>query len=356
VSKLFSDPADRLVSGVAFFVSALAAVVLIGGWGLGIERLRTFAPVWSAMAPLTAVLLILVSISMVFLERRRGWANVAMVLTALIAAAVLAEYLLDFDVGFLRLMNVFDPLAELPAPDSAAAFLLLTLALLCWRTAQARLHDFADVVAVLIGLVCLQVLLAYAYNVIATSSWQGFRQIAPHSTIAVGLLAIAATARRPTLGLYGSMRGSAQSALQLRRLLPATVVFCVIIGLLHTMAVEAHVAGIAAVAAWTVIAATTGLAVLLFITSADLRKVEASQEPVHGGDEPRAAHSADRSHRIRQPAGRRAGRRSERGSEEVCGPHPRERLASGRADRLGFAVCERRRAAAGAAAAARECE
>ena len=270
MSKVFDDPADRLINGAAVLVGALAVVVLAGGWLLGIERLRSLTPYWSPMAPLTAVLLLLQCASVVWLERRRALANVAMIAVAVISFAVLAEYFSDvpFPLGPRG--------AELPAPDSAAAFLLITTALLCYRTSHPRLHDFADVVVVLIGMVCLQVLLAYAYHVIAVSSATGFRQIAPHSTLAVMLLAFVATARRPSLGLFGAMRGSPQAAYQLRILLPATVLFCAVLGLLQSMALEQRIVAANDLVAWTVIAAITGLALLLFVTSADMRKVEAT--------------------------------------------------------------------------------
>jgi signal transduction histidine kinase/ActR/RegA family two-component response regulator len=272
LTKEFRDPPDRLIDGTAILVSALALLVLGGGWLLGIERLRSLTPYWSAMAPLTAVLLLLQCASVVWFERRRTWANTAMILVVLISFAVFAEYF--YDVPF--------PLgpqgAELPAPDTAAAFLLITTALLCYRTSNKRLHDFADVVVVVIGMVCLQVLLAYGYNVIGMSSWSGFRQIAPHSTLAVMLLAFVATARRPTMGLYRATRGSSQATYQLRILLPATVLFCAILGLLQSMALEQRIIDPNGLIAWTVIAAITGLALLLFVTTADMRKVEAKVE------------------------------------------------------------------------------
>ena len=268
-----------MVNGAAILVSALALVVLVGGWLFDIEELRTLAPMWSAMAPLTAVLLILMSAAIVWFERRRTLANVVMAIAALLSIAILAEYFLDLRVMqaitaiFVRSDNT---LLELPAPDSAAAFLIMTLALLCYRTRHTRLHDFADVVVVLIGLVCLQVLMAYAYNQVATSSWRGFRQIAPHSTLSAMLLAFVATARRPSMGLYGALRGDTQSALQLRRLLPATLVSCIMLGWLYIIGARENVAAMPDLVAWTVVGAGVMLAVLLFITSADMRQAEAT--------------------------------------------------------------------------------
>ncbi|HEY0305402.1 MAG TPA: ATP-binding protein [Longimicrobiales bacterium] len=277
--RAFRDPADRVVNGAAILVSALALVVLVGGWLLDIEPLRTLAPTWSAMAPLTAILLILISVAIVWFERRPALANVVIAGTALLSLTTLAEYFFDLRVMqavtaiFVRSDNT---LLELPAPDSAAAFLIMTMALSCYRTGRARLHDFADVVVVLIGFVCLQVLMAYAYNLVATSSWRGFRQIAPHSTLSAMLLAFAATARRPSMGLYSALRGDTQSALQLRRLLPATLVSFVILGWLYVIGVRENVAAMPDLVAWTVVGGAVVLAVLLFITSADMRQAEAT--------------------------------------------------------------------------------
>jgi signal transduction histidine kinase len=178
--------------------------------------------------------------------------------------------------AFGRLHNAPPP--ELAAPDTAAAVLMIVLVLLCWRTRRLRLHDFADVVAVVIGVVCLQVLLAYGYHVVGSGEWSGFRQIAPHSTLALMLLAFTAAVLRPTPGMFAAMTGSAQSALQLRRLIPTTLLLCSVLGWLHVLALREQVAALPDVAAWTVVGAVVLLSVLLFITSADLRRVEATVE------------------------------------------------------------------------------
>ena len=282
VSNATRDPADRLVSITAAVIVALAILVLIG-WLFDVAALRTIAPMWSAMAPLTTIMLILISAAMHWHERRRTWANAALAGCVAISAALLIELLFDANLGMNAITRALDgrpgaPLPELPDGETATAMLLLVAALLCWRTKSVRLHDFADVMVVFIGLVCLQVLLAYTYHVITTSTWRGFRQIAAHTTISVMILGFASTARRPTLGLFGAMRGEAQSALQLRRLLPATVLFVGIIGWLYMVAVNHRVAAVPDLVAWTVVAAITGLALLLFITSADMRDVEAIVE------------------------------------------------------------------------------
>ena len=174
------DPADRLVSGAAITAGIVAVLVLVG-WLFDVTALRTIAPVWSAMAPLTPFLLISISIALVCFERHRTWANVAMLFAGVLAGAALLEYLFGVPLGLsalsrgLDVMNAeFQP--ELPDPETAAATVLLVMTMRCYRTRHRRLHDFADVVVVLIGFVCLQVLLEYAYNVLASESWRGFRR------------------------------------------------------------------------------------------------------------------------------------------------------------------------------------
>ena len=272
-------PADRLVSGAAI-AAVIVAVLVLAGWLFDVAALRTIAPVWSAMAPLTPFLLIFISVALVCFERHRKWANASMLLAGVLAGAALLEYLFGVPLGLsalsrgLDVMNAeFQP--ELPDPETAAATLLLVMTMLCYRTRHRRLHDFADVVVVLIGIVCLQVLLAYTYNVLASESWRGFRQIAGHTTLSFMVLAFAATARRRTPGLYDAMRGEAPSAIHLRRLLPTMLAVCVLIGGLHGLAVREGIAPEPELLAWTVVSAIVMLALLLFVINADMRKAEA---------------------------------------------------------------------------------
>lgn len=174
-------------------VGAFALMVLLGGWVLDIASLRTIAPMWSPMAPLTAFLLLLLAVGIVFFERRPVVANIILLTCFVVGAAVLVEYLLGVRLGLEQLTLLFRhghaPVPELPAPDTAAAVMMVALALACLRTRNTHLHDFADVVTVVIGIVCLQVLLAYVYHGIHASSATGFRQVAPHSTLSMMVLA-----------------------------------------------------------------------------------------------------------------------------------------------------------------------
>jgi signal transduction histidine kinase len=280
VIKIFRDPADRLINGAAILVVTIAALV-IAGWLFDVAALRTLLPVWDPMAPLSAVMLILLSAAIAWTRPRRAWANAALLICAVLAIAVFFEQLFGWNLWVQDATSLFDrrpgaPILELPDLDTATATMILIAALLFWRTPVARLHAVGDVFVVFIVVICLEVLLAHSYNSAIAAEGSGFRQIAAHTTLSMMILAFAATPLRPTPGLYAAMRGSAQSAVQLRRLLPATIVFCAIIGLLHVMALHARLDTDPDLAAWTVAAAVTGLAVLLFITSADMRKVEAS--------------------------------------------------------------------------------
>ena len=228
------------------------------------------------MAPLTAVLLLLVSGASSQFTRHRALSDVLLVAAFALATAVLAVYFGALHFDFTRLFHRHTtPIPELPAPDAAASFLLLAIAFFCLRSRSTHAHDFADVVAATIGVVCLQVLIAYAYDLAFTADAFGFRQIAPHSTIAVMLISLTLVAQRPTWGIYAAMAGEAQSALLLRRLLPISVVCCLIVGLLEVEAIRVGLGGtIPEIAAWAVSGAIVVLALLLFVTSAGMRQSE----------------------------------------------------------------------------------
>ena len=265
---------------IATIVGGFALLVLVGGWLLDIRVLRTILPSWTPMAPLTTVLLMLTAAGVLLFDRRPKLANVILLISAALAFAVLLHYLFDVDLGLWRATRLIGhgstaTALELPAPDTSAAFVLIVLSLACFRTRIPHLHDFGDVVASLIGVICIQVLISYAYSIVYSASHLGFRQIAPHSTLAMTLLAFAAVARRPTPGLFAAMNGPEQSALLLRRLLPITLVLCLLMGWLQLLGMRENVVGtIPELVAWTVTGALVVLAVVLFVTSAEMRKAE----------------------------------------------------------------------------------
>ncbi len=275
-----TDPGERVAFWAASTVAAAATVVLLGGWLLNVERLRTFGSHWSPMAPLTAVLFFVVSIAIIRFQTRPRLADALLLVATLGALAVLAEYLLSAQLGIQQLSNVLAgpsaPTPEVPAPDTVAAVLLLAVGAACTRTTKAYLHDIADVLQIVIGVVCLQVLIAYSYNIAQFSSFVGFRQIAPHSTVAVTLLALAVIAQRPSTGVFAVMTGDAQSASILRRLLPITVLFCIVVGWLLVLAIREQIGpSMPVVIAWTTTATVVVLALLLFVASGEMRRSEA---------------------------------------------------------------------------------
>jgi signal transduction histidine kinase len=280
--KPTQNSAERVAAGVGTLIAAYALVVLIGGWLLNVERLRAPIAQWSAMAPISALLLILLGVSIVWFERRRTAANVVLLIVGLLAFAALAEVLWDFSLGVRGVTGAVARLhrlgqLELPDPDTCLGVLMLVLALTCLRSRYRDLHDFADVLAAVVGIVCLQVLIASAYNIVFTGEIRGFRQIAGHTTLSMLFLAFAVTARRPTPGIFTAMTGAAQSASLLRRLLPTTMLFCLIIGWLQVLAVRENI-GVNAPdrLAWMVTAIIVLVSLTLFVTSAELRRAEAT--------------------------------------------------------------------------------
>lgn len=274
---------------------ALIALAVLGGWLFDISRLRTFGGGWSPIAPLTVVMLLLVSLGSLTFYPRPRIANVALTLALAIGALVLINYftgisfgLASFSRGFQRSARA--PIPELPAPDASAAFILLAVAFFCLRSNSARAHDTADVFAAAIAVVCLEVLVAFVYQFVFSDDRTGFRQIAPHTTFAVILLAVTVVAQRPTPGLYRAMTGPSQSALLLRRLLPITVFSCLLVGFLEVEAIRAHVGGtLPDIVAWSVTFTIIVIAILLFATSMGMRQAEATvhqreQELVRAND------------------------------------------------------------------------
>jgi PAS domain S-box-containing protein len=239
-------PASRFVRATGASAAAVATLVLTG-WAAGIEILKTGLPGATTMQPSTALCFALLGMALWGLAREPvaedlGTASLApRVLggvVAAIAAVTLLQYATGADAGIDRLLfgNALDDRNPHPgrmAPATAAAFLLLGLAV-TWLDARTdTLRRLAQPLAVVSALIGYMGLLGYLYGVPALYRLAPFAAMAPHTSILIPVLALGllwARHDRPLVAPVVSHRAGGRMA---RLLLPVAVVLPTMLGWLR---------------------------------------------------------------------------------------------------------------------------
>src|SRR6202162_6363084 len=235
------EPNARLFKSLRLYcqVTSIAVMglgcVVLYGWALGIEPLKTVFPALVTMKVNTAVGMLLSGASLWLLlpgasRALRGHvARFLALLVALIGAAILTEYLFGLNLGIDQFL-LKDPKASygtsapgLMAPTTAAALLGLGLALMMldWRTRRGRRPTY--VLSLLTGLIAMIAVCGYIYHATALYKLLLYTQMALHTAIAIFLLSISVFFARPRTGIAGDLTGEGAGSITARQFLPAVI-------------------------------------------------------------------------------------------------------------------------------------
>jgi signal transduction histidine kinase/DNA-binding response OmpR family regulator len=226
---------------------AAAGVMLVGclalaGWAFDLEPLKTLLPGRVAMNPVTALCFLLGAVSL-WLQSgpttagiRRLAVGCALIIVG-VAIVRLAGYAGCPDVGIDRLFfrEKLDAAAGFPpnrmAPNTAMAFLLLGLglALLDWETRRGL--RASQCLLLVTGLVALLALTGYGYSVFALYHVGDYIPMAANTAFCFLLLSGGAFAARPDRGLAAVVTSAGLGGLVARRLLVATLLAPLFLGL-----------------------------------------------------------------------------------------------------------------------------
>jgi len=231
--------------GLEALVVAIGLVVL-AGWLFDVETLKSISPTLSSMKPNTAIAFVLSGTAVWLLRpvphgRRHllGIAVAAMVLA--IALATLSEYVLGWSLHIDQLL-FHDSAPQVgaappgrPGANTATAFLLIGLALLCLdlsRPARVKVHELA---AGLAGVIAFSALVGYLYDVESLEAGFGFleRNVTPmaiHTALTFLVLVVAVVASRPEVGLTRLVRSGGAGGALARRLLVVVAVVPTLVG------------------------------------------------------------------------------------------------------------------------------
>ena len=180
----------------AALLAIVAGLLVLAGWALDIQALKSISPDWASMKANTAACFVLLGFAMwsqVFFKQTQPVLKQAGRLAALLAALVglltLFEYLAGWDLGIDQLLfgepagtvGTFVP--GRMAPDSALSFLGLGLALLVDSLSRKvkRLTLAATITSLLVAVFALASLFSYLTPVLGTYGWLGFTVMAMHT-------------------------------------------------------------------------------------------------------------------------------------------------------------------------------
>ena len=269
----------RVPAVVGAAVAGLGLLVLIG-WALGLDALKSVLPGLATMKANTALCFLLAGAALAFRERRAVRLACAGLVGA-VAGLTLVEYLTGGNFGLDELLfdDTRDPHTIYPGrmvEATALGFLLIAASLLLLKArAHAALwaQQAMAVGAAIIGTVAV---LGYAYDVQQLYRFAGYSSMALHTATSLVLLAVGLlVARSDGLGTVLTSPGSG-AQLAWRLLAPVLLVPCVL-GWLVVQGLRQNVFGEGMDIALLVLAMTFSLAALVLWAGGGLSRADAAR-------------------------------------------------------------------------------
>jgi PAS domain S-box-containing protein len=230
---------DVAARGTAIAVILIGALVLGGGWLLGVDALRGFGGEVTMKAN-TAFCLVLCGCSLLLLRspgRYRRAGRACAVPAGLIGIVTLVEHMTGWNAGIDQLLFRDAPASAMTvapgrmSPQTAAAFVLTSAALLNldW-TPRGRWP--AGLLAGAIGTLAATMLLGHIYQVESFYIFESFTAMAAHTAAAFLLLAVGISCARPRRGMTAILAGDSPAGVTMRSLLPPALIVPPIVGTL----------------------------------------------------------------------------------------------------------------------------
>jgi PAS domain S-box-containing protein len=230
-----SELADRsLVTACRFFpqaagtIAAFVGVLVLAGWFIGSDALKTAVPGGTPMGANAAVCFFLCGVALWLTGGKRGgvarrigqaWAMLA----GLIGLASLAQHFLGMDLGIEQFL-----LREMPAPGvaqpgpmpplAAAGFVLASCALLLLDAETRRGRRPAQLLALPVGLIAFCGTVYYVPDLKGSATGMSL-----HGALLFGLLSLGVLLARPGEGVTGILASPRVGRTLMRRLAPCCV-------------------------------------------------------------------------------------------------------------------------------------
>ena len=248
--------AVRSLTGPRFLARACSAgVVVVGGlvlvgWAMDSGRLKSLIPGMTAMNPGgTALAFVLAGVSLWIQSgpagpRLRVVSRVCAGVVVVLAVLRLGGYLLAWDGGpdqwlfreKLDREGVPKGFRNRMAPNTAAAILLVGLALVAMGSRRRRGVWVAQGLALAAAGIALLAIVGYAYSAVSLTGVQSFIPMALNTALALALISGGILAVRPERGLMAVVVSEGAGGVMARRLLPAAIAIPAVVGWLRWVA------------------------------------------------------------------------------------------------------------------------
>ncbi len=241
-----SVPRAAALVGIGF--SGLALL----GWALDLPVLNRWFPSLPPMVPNTALLTLLVSVTLWLSETRRTvaarrLADGLALLVAVAGAFFLAEHLFAFTTGLdtwlldlLQRIHLSDYPGR-PAPQSALSVVCLGLALWLARRDEPWRVLVSQALAALVLLVAALALVGYTYRWTMLYEFSASNGIAVPTTLALIAVSLGVLYLHPERGAMTLVLSDDPAGILVRRLAPAAIIIPFVLGLLRILAEQAGV-------------------------------------------------------------------------------------------------------------------
>lgn len=255
-------------------------ILVLAGWSFDVASMKSVAPGFPPMKPITALVFALCGIAILARSLRSRAAALVSSACALTAGAAglltILEYTtrIPFSIDHLLFPGAdhVRPIGRM-APLTAVNFVALALALFFLERARGR--RARDVFVLLVALDSLLVLFAYVYRVSEVSIPGGFGSVALNTSI--GFLAVCSgvLALRPEEGLAGRLVSDSFAGAIARRLLPAVLLVPLVLGWLRVVGEDRGFYDEGLGTALFAVAIVALLAVIVFWSAEQLSEAEA---------------------------------------------------------------------------------
>jgi signal transduction histidine kinase len=236
-SQLFLQRLSRRSSLAVIFIASLVLV----GWLLHVQVLKSVERGLIAMNPFTALLFIIAGCALIRAgQRYRKRPDIIVIICGIIivlgGAEKIAECVFNFDLNLDKML--FQRQVNSPGPygpneiamNTALSFVCCGVALLLLDVQMKSGFRPAQTFIIIVGLMALLALIGYGYRVLPLYSFASRLPMALNTAICFELFAIAALAVRPSRGLMMVITSDTTGGAMARRLLPAAIFIPLILG------------------------------------------------------------------------------------------------------------------------------
>ena len=272
-------------SKIASITAIIIGLVVIIGWTFNIESFKSIFPNIVAMKANTALCIILIGISLFYLNQKQitnpklRIAQICAIIVVIIGFLTIIEYLFNYNIGIDQLLfkeQIGAVLTTNPgrmAESTAFNFLLIGVSLLIIDLKNRYGNSTYQSFVLVAGSISLFSFAGYIYG--ATTSYSNIiTPMALNTSIAFIIICLGLLFLRPDQGIMGTFTSSLIGGVMARRLLPPTILILLIIGIIRIIGENLGLYDVATGVTITIISAVIILSFLIWKSAESLNQID----------------------------------------------------------------------------------